>query len=405
MLRKYLAGWPPQFLLLLFGCLFSATGSTLVWPFLSIFLREKLGVTLTAVTLLLTVYSAAGVLASFAAGAACDRYGRRLVLLVGLFCSAAYNVLMTRADSYLAFAVLIGAFGAFSTLYAIGANAMVADLVEEERRTEAYAALRMMQNVGVAIGPVIGGYLIGISYNVTFLVAACAYAVFGVLTLAAIRETLPAAQKTASRQNGGGFGPVLRDRLFLISSTSYTFIMMVTACMFLLLPVYAKENFGMPESQYGYIVTLNALMCIFLQVGVTRLTKKFNLTTVLVSGALFYAVGAGSVALGSGFWHFAASMVILTTGELILSPTSTALVARFAPAEMRGRYMSVFSLTWPVGSGAGPVIASLLNDRISPASMWYGAFCFGLLSALGYLVLQRQTRAAQSVEPSIEIPM
>ena len=67
-------------------------------------------------------------------------------------------------------------------------------------------------------------------------------------------------------------------------------------------------------------------------------------------------MGAGSVALGGGFWGFWLSMVILTIGELLIAPTGTAVAANLAPPDMRGRYMGLYGITWGVAFGIGPVI-------------------------------------------------
>ena len=108
--------------------------------------------------------------------------------------------------------------------------------------------------------------------------------------------------------------------------------------------VYAKQNYGVPENQYGFIPTTNALMVVFLQLSVTQITKRHPPLNILASGTLIYAIAVGSVALGRGFWGFWFSMVILTVVELIMSPTATTLAANLAPAEMRGRYMSLYGV-------------------------------------------------------------
>jgi MFS family permease len=76
-------------------------------------------------------------------------------------------------------------------------------------------------------------------------------------------------------------------------------------------------------------------------------------------------------------------------GELILVPTSTALAANLAPPEMRARYMGVYSLSYRVGSGVGPVLGGFLNDSIAPPATWYGAALFCLAAAGGFLMMIR----------------
>lgn len=101
----------------------------------------------------------------------------------------------------------------------------------------------------------------------------------------------------------------------------------------------------MIESQSGFITSMNAVMVVLLQVIVTRWSSRHPKLIILAMGALLYGLGAGSVALGAGFWAFMLSMIILTFGELLLAPTGAAFSANLAPPEMRGRYTGLYGLT------------------------------------------------------------
>jgi MFS family permease len=102
------------------------------------------------------------------------------------------------------------------------------------------------------------------------------------------------------------------------------------------MPVYANGIYNVPESQYGFIPTTNALLVVFLQVFVTRVTKRYHPLPVMVIGTLFYTSGVGSVTLGHSFIGFWISIIIMTIGELILMPTASSYVAGLASPDMRG---------------------------------------------------------------------
>ncbi|MDT7948689.1 MAG: MFS transporter, partial [Thermoflexus sp.] len=149
-----------------------------------------------------------------------------------------------------------------------------------------------------------------------------------------------------------------------------------------------------PERLYGFIMTTNAAMVVGLQYGITRLAGRFPALSVLAVGALFYALGVGSVALGRSFPAFLFSMVLLTIGEMLMIPTATTLTANLAPPAARGRYMSVYGLTWGLGFGVGPVIGGLLHDQVGPMAIWWGGAGMALLAALGFLWLARRSPPA-----------
>ena len=397
-LRKIAADYPRQFWLLFWGVLLNSIGGSMVWPFLTIYARRELQVPLTTVTLLLTLNSAAGLAATSLAGPAVDRFGRRGAMVLSLSLTGLAMAALSRADSLPAWQLIMVALGGFGPVYRVGADAMVADLVPGDRRPGAYALMRMISNLGVAIGPAVGGFLVFVSYDLAFFGAAGASLAFALLILIFAHETLPERGSLAPATRTTGYGPVLRDRPFLLFCGVLSLAGMGYSMLMVLLPVYAKESFGVPESQYGFILATNAAMVVLFQYSVTKLTIRFPTLHVLAIGSLFYAVGVGSVALGSTFPAFLVSMIILTVGELIMAPTSTTLTAALAPPDMRGRYMGVYALTWGVSFGIGPVLGGILSDQVAPVAIWYSGLVTGLVAVAGFILLSRSARMARATQ-------
>lgn len=416
-------GFPRQFWLLFWGMLLNTSGTSMVWPFMTIYLRERLGVPLTTVTLLMTLNSVAGFISVALVGPVVDRVGRKGAMVAGLAAGSAVMAAMSTAGTLPLWAFLMAAQGAVMPLYRVGADAMIADLIPAERRPDAYALQRMITNLGIAIGPSVGGFVAAQSYSLAFYIGAGAMSIFALLIFFLARETMPAMPSTAivqqpaprdqdhiepslpnkrpestsimSNASAGqnqGYGPVLRDRRFMAFGGLLMLSTIPAAMLMVLLPVYAKEQFGVPENRYGFIMATNAAMVVLLQYAVTQVSRRYQPLKVLALGAFLYALGAGSVAWGWSFPTFLASMVVLTLGELLLVPTATALTASLAPAEMRGRYMGIYNLAWSVGYGLGPVIGGLLSDQVAPAATWYGGLGIGLAAAVGFGAMWRRTK-------------
>lgn len=390
---KFSSGdYPGQFWLLFWGLLISTIGSSMIWPFLLIYVSSRLQLPLTVVASLMTINAVAGVTSALTAGPILDRFGRKWVMVVSLGMAALGYIFLSRANSYGVFAILMVISGAFTPLYRVGADAMMADLILPEKRMDAYSLLRMSNNIGVSLGPAIGGWIATSSYTIAFYIAATGMIIYGLMVSILARETLPPRtelQKSKPVERFGGYGRIIRDKEFRFFLGVFTMNQVVAALMWILLPVYANHNFGVPESLYGFIPTTNALMVVFFQLWVTRKTKNRSPYLVLAYGALFYAIGAGSVALGWGFSTFLLSMVIVTIGELIMTPTATTLVANLAPADMRGRYMSLYGLTWNAAAGIGPLLGGFLGDSLGPKSTWLGGLAIGIISVFGFLVMRR----------------
>jgi MFS family permease len=390
-IRGTVDSYPRPFWILFCGTVVNSAGTAMVWPFLTIYVRELLNLPLTTVTLLFTLNSIAGLVAMSFVGPAVDRFGRKSTMVLGLALSCSIMAFMSRAETFAAWAVLMAAWGAFGPLYRVGADAMVADLTPPTERASAYSLIRTGNNLGVAIGPAIGGFITSASYTVAFYLASAGQAFFAALVGLGTRETVPRRSPGAKESRvAAGYGPVLRDRRFLAFCGVFTLATMPSALLMLLLAVYAKENFQVPESQYGLIMATNAMLVVLFQYAVTKASAPYRPLHVLAVGALLYGVGAGSVALGQGFWWFWASMVVLTFGELLLVPTGTAFAANLAPADMRGRYMGLYSLSWGISMGTAPVIGAWLNDNVAPSATWYAGLVMGLSAAMGFLLLERR---------------
>ena len=366
----------------------------MIWPFLMIYVSGKLDKPLSTIAFLLTINSISGLVSSAIAGPLTDRIGRKWVMAVSLFLHAISFIFLGMANSMLSFILLMTVSGFVNPIYRVGADAMVADLIQPQKRADAYALLRISNNVGVALGPSIGGFIAVASYNTAFMFAAIGLTAYGFLVAFFARETNPVKEEGEIKPDKtlNGYRQVFKDRLFILISLALTIAAISVSMVFVLLSVYSKDNFGIPESQFGFIMASNAVMVILFQIKVTKITKKLSPYLMMALGAFLYALGVGSIALGKSFPAFLISMVILTCGELILVPTATTVVANISPPDMRGRYMSIYNLSWGLAYGIGPVIGGLLNDLIAPSAIWYGGLVIGLVSTVMFLLISIKNR-------------
>jgi MFS family permease len=379
---------PRQFWLIVIGVLVSSAGSSLIWPFQLVYVSGKLGTNLTTTATLITISSFCGLCISYLGGSIADRFGRKPIMFMAQIVHGLAYILMSQATVYIGFLVPMALMGIAMPFYSIGSDAMVADMVDHDKLPSAFTILRMANNAGIAIGPAIGGFLISKSYELAFYSASAAMVAYGLLLLIFSRETLKSSniESESLLQIIKGYKQVFRDRRYISFIFSVTLGMIAPLIMWTLLAVYTKVNYNLPEAQYAWLPVTNALMCVFIQYFVTQCSRKYPSEYMIALGMLVYALGVGSVALMSNFAGFLISMIILTFGELILIPTATAYAAGRAPGNFRGRYMSIYWLTWGLARAIAPLIGGTLNDAITPKAIWYGGFLFGLTSAIILLI-------------------
>jgi MFS family permease len=363
------------------------TFHNMIMPFMLIYAGEMLDQPLTALAGLFSVYAISGVITTFFGGSIADLIGRKGVIVVSfLVCSSSWLLLLI-ADSMPLFIAFMALNGATTPLYRVAADAMMADLVPAPNRIDAYSILRMGNNLGVAIGPAIGGFVAAVSYKISFVISGAGMLMCTLLALLFFIETVPQRENHVQKElrPAGGYLQILKDRSFLGLIGAFSLNRVSSSTLWLMLGAYAKGNFGIGEDLYGFIPTTNALMVIFFQVLTTRWVKRRSPGWMMTLGASFYGFALIGIALGHGFWAFWLGMVIATIGEMILVPTSTTTVAALAPEDMRGRYMSVYNLTNGFGQGVGPVLGGLLSDLFFPAATWLGGGFIGLAGAASFM--------------------
>lgn len=403
-LQSLVAEFPRQFWILFGGTLINSLGSGMVFPFLTLYLHQRLNLSMTLVGFALTLWAGSQLVGQLVGGALTDQFGRRRLMVFSLLSSAIFLPFFGLADSFISaagVAVLLGFTGA---MYQPARDAMVADLVGPDKRPQGYGLVRVVNNLGIAIGPAIGGFLASRSYMLTFTLSAAATFLFFLVTLMFIQETRPtvAPARGGTGPIPGNFLSILRDTPFVVFSAATTLVILASVQMMTVLPIYMKDQFGLGESFFGWVMTTNAGMVVLLQFPITRATEKLPRFPLIASGAFLYALGVSSVWIGSSFPHFVASMAVGTLGEMIVVPTATAVTADLAPQAMRGRYMSVLGLTWSLGFGLGPVLGGIISDQLAPRALWPLMGSAALAGALIYLVMTRwvPARAPSPVTPA-----
>jgi len=387
-------GYPPQFWTLLLGTFIDRLGGALLFPFFTLYLTRRFGVGMTEVGGIFGLFSIASIVGSTLGGALADRLGRKGMLIFGLIVSGLTSLLMGLVNSIELFFTSALIVGLFANAGGPAQQAMVADLLPEEKRTQGFGLLRVVVNIAFTIGPAIGGLLATHSYLLLFICDAVASTITAGIVALAIRETRPAPREGEPEQTVvqtlGGYWSVLRDSTFLLFIGACVLMALVYMQMNSSLAVYLRDVHGVPEQRFGYILSLNAAMVVLFQFPVTRWIAKFRPLVVMAVGTLLYALGFGMYGVVSAYGLFLVAMAVITVGEMMTAPTAQALVAQFAPEDMRGRYMAVYGFSWVIPSTVGPLLAGLIMDNADPRWVWYAAALIGATAAGAFLLVRRR---------------
>lgn len=368
-------------------------GGALLFPFFALYVTQHFSVGMTQVGILFAIFSISGIFGSFLGGAMTDKFGRKSMILFGLVVSALSSLSMAYVNELYVFYSVAAFVGLLSNAGGPAQQAMIADILPPEKLTEGYGLWRVIANLAVVIGPAIGGFVIAIydSYFLLFVIDAVSSVITAIIVYFVIPETKPALaegkEEESLVQTLGGYRKVLRDSVFMSFVIISVIVIIVYVQMNSSMPVYLRDVQGITPLGYGYILSLNAGMVVLMQFWITRrLTGRAPLR-LMALGSMLYTIGFTMYGVNSTLLYYAFAMVIITIGEMVVVPVSQAVAARFAPEDMRGRYMAIFGFSYALPFAIGPLLAGLIMDAFDPRWVWWASGILGSIGVLGYLLL------------------
>jgi len=381
-------------------------GGTLLFPFFALYITQKFHVGMTQAGILLGMFSLFGLIGSMVGGALTDKFGRKQLILFGLVFSAISTLtfgFVNNINMMYPLAILVGSL---SSIAQPAQEAMVADVLPENKRQEGFGILRVVGNLAWIIGPTIGGFVANINFFYLFVIDSIISCIVAAIIFRTIPETKPMphaqAESESLWQTVLGYRIVLKDLAFMAFMVASMLMLIVYQQMYGTLSVYLRDNHNINPSGYGFLMTTSAITVVLFQFWVSRLIKMRPPFLMMAFGTVFYMIGFALFGIVTLYALFMLNIVIITIGEMIVVPTSQALAANFAPEEMRGRYMAIFGLSWAIPSTIGPGAAGYILDNYNPNLLWFigGALCG--LSVLAYYALHLRLGTRSQFAPAQE---
>ena len=398
------------------GQVVSALGNFMITPFISLYLYERLHVSLMHTMLVVSIAPAVSLAVSVPAGRLTDRLGRRSLMCTSLFGGALALALYALAQSALQFALITVLAGVFDSLYWPAANAQITDVVPEEQRTEVFSLLHMGLNIGAAVGPLAGAMLFTTAPRLLFSVATAATLLTALLIARFVPETrtdaldAAGAEKTHPRRpavdeethpgspaagepGSEHFRPPgnsrrrfhIRDYLLIVWITLLSLpITLLYAQVTTNLPLHLSHHFVNYAHVFASMISFNGACVILFQMLISRLTRKVPSWILLtISFTAFACVGFG-YAWAPSLPVLLATEFIFTLGEMIGFPQLQHVVGLLAPPDKRGVYFSIFGLRWSIGGVAGPIVGGWLMRTMG--GTWMFSIIGSLVFAAGWLM-------------------
>jgi MFS family permease len=369
-------------------------------PFLVHYLTEHLAVSASLAGLAVSAYGVGGVITAPIAGRLCDRTGPFTIMRGSLALTGIVLLVIPLVHSFAAVVALTFVWALVADAGRPATLSALTETIPPEQRKAAIAVNRLGVNLGMSIGPAVGGFLAMASFPLLFVVdGLTSLAAAGLLTtlLWSTRRSLAAAhhlaverdhdRPRAAVRHRGGTG-VLSDRAAMAFFVSMFLIGLVFMQHQGAMPLYLVRDLHYRESFYGILFVLNTLMIVAIEVPLNLAMSRWSHRHATMLGVLLFATGFGALGIVRGPLAITATVVIWTFGEMVLFPVSTAYIADLAPPGRSGEYMGAYSSTFSLALIVGPWAGTAALDRFGPIVAWGGVFVCGMVS-LAVIALSR----------------
>ncbi len=371
----------PREIWVLFAATLVNRAGTMVLPFLVLYLTEHLGFSARRAGAALACYGLGSLVGSPLGGRLADRIGSPAVMRISLFSTSVMLAILPWVRS--SFGVLLGTFlfALCSEAFRPASMTFVSEAVPGSQRKAAYSVVRLAVNLGMSVGPAVGGFLADYSFVGLFAVDSLTALAAG---LVLVRFPLDRGVPRAPSQSAPSSVslPAIRDPRFVTFllatiAVSIVFFQHVGA-----MPLHIVSGLGYSPSFFGLLFSLNTILIVLFEVRLNLGTAHWPHAWAFLTGAVFLGVGFGGLAVAREPWAIAGTVVLWTIGEMMLLPSMSNFVAELASVDRRGEYMGVYSMAWAVAFSIGPWLGTETLTRYGPVACWSGTMALALVAGV-----------------------
>ncbi|EQB88004.1 MFS family permease [Clostridium punense] len=390
---KAYSGLPRGIYILFFVRVINSMGS-FVFPLLTLFLTDKLGLSAKEAGLFVSLSSLSYIPGGLLGGKLSDIIGRKKVMIIFQSLAALLFLPCAFLGKSMIIPWLLILAGVSTGAVQPANSAMVADLTDSSNRKAAFSLLYLGINIGFSIGPILAGFLYKNYFALTFIGNAVAILINIILVSIFVDETKPSTGdlEEVSEEERAEEGSVIS--VLLKKPTVVIFALLSSVYSF----AYSQGNFGTPlqfteifgdraPELMGGIYFTNGIIVVTMTTLIVHLTRRNKpLFNIAISG-VFFAVGFGMNFFIKAYPLYIMATIVWTVGEILNATNSGVYIADHAPSSHRGRFNSVLNIITNGGSAIGPVIMGGYIENLGVRYVWPLVFSVTMLSAILIYIL------------------
>lgn len=342
----------------------------LSFPLINIYLTEKFNLLPSEIGLISGIMPITIMFFSIFCGKMVEKLGYPFSIKIGIFINILSFSIMALVENLTSFCISLCLIGLGKLYFDNSIRANILALSKGEQINKFFRLRYLLQNVGNAIGPLIGVYFFGKFYGKTFLVTVLF--LFLVFLLAFfIKNTNKPKKKILTESFDTKQISVIKDKNFQIWITSSLFVIMGYGAYEELMPIIILEANGL-RPEFGILVSINAVTVIISQFFLLKISKNITLEKNITYGFLFIIFGFLFMTIPFQiFFSTIFAVILFSIGESLLFPCYDIIIGNISSEEKRAEYYSIGEIK-QIGFFLGPAI---------------GGFVLTLTNQFGFFIL------------------
>jgi MFS family permease len=360
----------------------------MVLPFLTLYLTVDRRLPASTAGLAITIYGISAIVIAPLSGRLSDRLGGLRIMKTSLVLSGMVLLIFSFVHSLSGIFAVTAVWAITSEAFRPPSMAIIGELAGPQQRKAAFALTRLAINLGMSIGPVVGGFLAIHSFKLLFYVDGATSLLAGALiAILPWRQFTPQElEKDIVPKTNDDIIPrlrysdVLRDRLFIYFLLAMIPIELVFFQPLAAMPLFLVRDLHMTEAGFGALLAINTVIIILVEVALNAAMADCAHRYAISLGALLVGTGFGALIFVNSVFAAAATIVIWTFGEMILLPASSAFVSDIAPSKQAGAYMGLYMMGFSVAVAIGPWLGIQILEHYGSDAVWIGTFVCGCMT-------------------------
>lgn len=364
----------------------------MVLPFIALYANQILNVSKGDAGLVLAAYGIGAFISAPFSGRLSDKIGALKLMKISLFSTGSFLFLYSFVTDFIWFLALTFIWAILSEAFRPASMAFISDEITSDRRKTAFALHRLAINLGMSIGPVVGGILSTINFHLLFYINGLTALAAGIFLILSPWEKHEVVEKEAEIKE-----PVIpHQKVNVFSDRRLIYFLLALIPVEIVffqhigaLPLFIVSDLGFSNAVFGFLTAVNTVLIIFIEVPLNDSMRNWDDRKSLALGALLSGVGFGLMAFTNTIPPIVFLIVIWTFGEMIFFPSSGEYIAKIAPEKQRGEYMGYFQMSFSFAFMVGPWLGTTVLDHYGAFNLWIGCLVFGLISTVMMLRLKK----------------